>query len=85
MLHDKYKNNNFEKYFEKFLELDLIRDWDFACYTRNGKKIDEKYRQQLDGLSEKNKMVQRAKTFILYQAKRPIKINNQALFVSLVL
>lgn len=79
MIYDKYPGNNFEIYFNEFLKLELIRDWDFAGYTNN-KSIDESYRNYLDKIAKKYNLVPRAKTFILYQARTPIKIDDQALF-----
>jgi hypothetical protein len=79
MIYDGSNNDEiFEKNFNKFVELNLIRDWDFACYTT--KTIDEKYRDHLDKVASNHKLVPRAKTFILYQTKYPIKIKDQALF-----
>ena len=80
-----WSNDMLLKNLKKFKKLDLIRDWDFACYTnKNGNttctKITDEYRTKLDKIAEKYKMVPRAKTFILYQAKYPIKIKDQALF-----
>jgi len=82
MIYDKYGNNNqeFEDHFNEFVKVNLIRDWDFACYTENGKDITEKYRSELDKLAHSHRLVPRAKTFVLYQAKYPIKVNDQALF-----
>lgn len=82
MIYDKYGNNkeDFEKYFNKFLELNLIRDWDFASYVDDKTKIDETYRKKTDDMSRNLGLVPRAKTFILYQARKPIKIDDQALF-----
>jgi hypothetical protein len=59
--------------------LGLVRDWDFAGYTLN-RSIDEKYREKINGIAGKYKLVPRAKTFILYQNKYPIKLDDQALF-----
>jgi len=81
ILQDIYKQSAkklFKKNFSEYLKHNLIRDWDFACYTDH--RITEKYRSTLDVMAEKYKMVPRAKTFILYQTKYPIKINDQALF-----
>lgn len=79
MILEKETGANFEKVFNEYLKLGLIRDWDFAGYTSN-KSIDEKYRKKLDGIAEKHKLVPRAKTFILYQSKYPIRLGEQALF-----
>ena len=79
MLYDRYHSNNFEKKFNEFRKLDLIRDWDFACYTEE-KEITPDYREDLDKMARNYRLVPRAKTFILYQSKYPIKINDQALF-----
>lgn len=80
MIYDKYKDDNkkFKEVFYKFLELELIKDWDFAAYTN--KTITPEYRIKLDTIAEKYKLVPRAKTFILYQAKRPLLIDDKALF-----
>lgn len=85
LIHDKYPGTNsksnfkFKQAFEKFLKLELIKDWDFTGYT-NKKEINEQYRTKLDKLSGKFGLVPRAKTFILYQTKYPILIYNKALF-----
>jgi len=79
MIYDKYPGASFEKHFNEFLKLNLIRDWDFAGYTKD-KKITEDYRNKLDKIAKKYNLVPRAKTFILYQAKFPIKMDDQALF-----
>lgn len=71
--------NLFQKKFAEYLKQDLIRDWDFACYTKD-KKITQEYRAKLDSMADKYHMVPRAKTFILYQTKYPIKINDNSLF-----
>ena len=78
MLSNKYSGKEFEKYFKEFLKTELIRDWDFAAYTET--TIDESYRNKMDKLAKKFNLAPRAKTFILYQAKYPIRINEQALF-----
>ena len=82
LIYNKYKNNDakFKSTFNKFLELNLIRDWDFASYTKNNKKIDDVYHKKLDGIARKYKLVPRAKTFILYQTRKPILIDDMALF-----
>lgn len=80
MIYDKYKDDNFEKYFEKFLELNLVRDWDFASYVNENTKIDESYRKKMDDMSRKIGLVPRAKTFILYQTRKPIELDDQVLF-----
>jgi hypothetical protein len=80
MIYDKYKNDDkkFKDIFNKFLELELIKDWDFAAYT--SKPIDDEYRKKLDKIAEQYKLVPRAKTFILYQTKKPILTDDKALF-----
>jgi len=82
MIYNKYKNNDkeFKDCFSKFLRLELIKDWDFASYTKNNKTIDDNYRDKLDKIAKKYKLVPRAKTFILYQTQRPIFIDGKALF-----
>lgn len=79
MIYEKYPDKNFEKYFNEFLKVGLIRDWDFACYT-NGRPIDDKFRKQTDKIARKCKMVPAAKTFILYQFRGGMKIDDQVLF-----
>lgn len=78
MIYDLYSEDNFERYFNDFLELDLIRDWDFVAYT--GVPIEEDLKEELNKMANKYSLVPRAKTFILYQTKYPIKLNDQALF-----
>lgn len=71
---------DFDQYFTDFLELGLIRDWDFVGYTDPEVTIDAAFRDKTDKIAEKYKLVPRAKTFILYQTKRPIQLDDQALF-----
>lgn len=80
MLYDKYNNDEklFDKYFDEFLKLELIKDWDFSSYSK--KEITDKYRKKLDEIARKYQLVPRAKTFILYQTKNFIEIENKALF-----
>jgi hypothetical protein len=80
MIYDKYKNNltKFKSIFNEFLKLELIKDWDFATYTK--KQIDEKYREQFDKIAKKYHLVPRAKTFILYQTRKPILLEGKPLF-----
>jgi hypothetical protein len=81
LIYDKYKDDDckFSQAFEKFLDMELIKDWDFQAYT-DDKKIDETYRTKLDHMAAKYKLVPRAKTFILYQTKYPIEVYEKALF-----
>ena len=80
MIYDKYRNDDkkFKEVFYKFLDLELVKDWDFAGYTK--KQIDEDYRNKLDEISGQYQLVPRAKTFILYQTKRPILTDDKPLF-----
>jgi hypothetical protein len=80
LLYEKYGNDytTFEKYFNELLKLDLIKDWDFTAYTY--KPIDENIEKDLANIAEKNDLVRRGKTFILYQTEYPIKIKDAALF-----
>jgi hypothetical protein len=80
LLYDKYSNDYtiFEKYFNDLLKLDLIKDWDFTCYTH--KVIDDILEKDLAIIAKKNHLVRRGKTFILYQTEYPIKVNDAALF-----
>jgi len=78
MLCNKYNGKEFENAFNEFLKTELIRDWDFAAYTET--IINESYRTKMDKLAKKFNLAPRAKTFILYQARYPIRINDQALF-----
>ena len=81
LIYNAYSGDNykFKKAFDNFLKLELIKDWDFTGYTHE-KQIDSKYRTKLDKLAGKQKLVPRAKTFILYQSKYPILIYEKALF-----
>jgi hypothetical protein len=81
LIYDEYKDDDikFTKAFNNFLSMELIKDWDFTAYT-NGKDTDEKYREKLDKIAAKYKLVPRAKTFILYQTKVPILVYDKALF-----
>jgi hypothetical protein len=85
MVYDRYYKNpiEFAKYFKLFLELDLVRDWDFVAYTKD--EIDDVNRKEMDQIARKNGLVPRAKTFILYQARKPIQLEEQALFEIAVL
>jgi hypothetical protein len=74
---------DFKEYFNDFLELGLIRDWDFSAYT--DRDIDDAYRAKFDKLAKKYGLVPRAKTFILYQTRNPIQLDDQALFEIAVL
>ena len=81
LIYDAYKNDNrkFSHAFENFLKMELIKDWDFTGYTHN-KEINEQYRNKLDKIASKQRLVPRAKTFVLYQTKYPILIYEKALF-----
>ena len=81
LIYSQYKNDNqkFTEAFTKFLNLELIKDWDFSAYMHN-KVITDQYRIKLDTIALKYKLVPRAKTFILYQTKNPILIYDKALF-----
>jgi hypothetical protein len=80
MIYDKYKNdqNKFKKYFDEFLKLNLIKDWDFASYTN--KEITNEYKDHLNNIAKEHHLVPRAKTYILYQTKHPIMTHDGALF-----
>ena len=82
MIRKKYKNNEtqFKKVFEKFLELELIKDWDFAGYTKE--PITTEYRETLDKIAKVYNLVPRAVKFILYQYKTrtPLLIDNKPMF-----
>jgi len=80
MLHDEYKNDieSFKKYFNEFLKLELIKDWDFASYAKS--TITDKYRDRLDLIAKSNALYSRASTFILYQTKKPLMTDGKALF-----
>jgi hypothetical protein len=80
LLYDNYKDDDekFKKYFNKYLELELIKDWDFASYSKN--EITEEYKKNLDKLAKKNNLVSRAKRYILYQTKKPVLTEGKALF-----
>ena len=82
MMLNKFKSDDekFAKCFYDFVKLDLIKDWDFAAYTPNNTIITKEYRDNLDKISSKYKLVPRAKTFVLYQTLKPIKIDDKALF-----
>lgn len=82
IIYSHYKSNDtkFKNVFEKFLKMELIKDWDFAAYPNNKINDESKFREKLDKLADKQKLVPRAKTFILYQAKYPILIYDKALF-----
>lgn len=75
----KYGNTEkYQKKFDSFLLLDLVKDWDFAAYT--DKEITPEYRKKLDKLARKHHLHQRASTFILYQTRQPIMTDDKALF-----
>lgn len=81
LIYEEYSDNDekFARAFNKFLSMELIKDWDFTAYT-NGKDTDDKYRDKLDKMAAEYKLVPRAKTFILYQTKVPILVYDKALF-----
>jgi hypothetical protein len=81
LVYDSYKNNEkkFSYAFRNFLKMELIKDWDFTAYT-NRVEIDDKYRTKLDKIAKKQRLVSRAKTFVLYQTLRPILVYDKALF-----
>lgn len=70
--------NKFKIYFDKFLELNLIKDWDFHCYTH--KPLDDIYKNKLNKIASSLRLVSRAKKLVLYQTKNPIEILDTALF-----
>ena len=74
MVYNTYPDKDFEKVFNEFMKLKLIQDWDFSCYT--DKTITPEYRKELDTIAAKHKLVERAKTFILYQTKRPVMLDD---------
>ena len=80
LLYNKYDKNEkeFERHFNELVKLDLIKDWDFTSYTY--KPIDENVEKELANIAQKNNLVRRGKTFILYQTEYPIKVNDSALF-----
>lgn len=78
LIYDKYPNDEFETHFNEFCKLELIRDWDFAAYV--SKPINDEFKNKMDKLSRKHKLVSRAKLFILYQSNKAIKVDDQALF-----
>lgn len=86
MIYNKYPEKEFEKHFNDFLKLELIKDWDFSAYIKDNKvrnsteNLIEEYRPKLDKIASEYKLVPRAKTFILYQAKYPIQTDGKALF-----
>jgi hypothetical protein len=81
LVYDTYKNNDkkFSHVFNRFLKMELIKDWDFTAYTHN-QEITTQYRAKLDKIADKQKLVPRAKTFVLYQTKQPILVYDKALF-----
>jgi len=81
LIYSRYKNDEvkFSTAFKQFLEMELIKDWDFTAYT-HGKEITESYRLKLDKMASKYKLVPRAKTFVLYQTLKPLLIYDKALF-----
>lgn len=79
MIYKKYPEKDFEKYLYKLVDLDLIKDWDFICYTN--KVLDDKLKSEIDNLAKKHKLSSYTKSFILYHAKyHPIKIGDDDLF-----
>jgi hypothetical protein len=88
MIYNKYKDDDvkFKKAFDEFLKLELMKDWDFAAYTKSDRgshtrrEITPDYRKKLDKMAKKYKLVPRAKTFVLYQTYKPMLIDNKALF-----
>jgi hypothetical protein len=81
LIYDTCKNDDrkFFNTFQNFLKMELIKDWDFTGYTNNI-AIDENYRAKLDKIAKKQRLVPRAKTFVLYQTMYPILVYEKALF-----
>ena len=80
LIYDKFKDDDekFKKVFTNFLELDLIKDWDFSAYT--DKPITPEYRRKLDKIAKGYNLYQRASTFCLYQTGKPILLEGKPLF-----
>jgi len=79
MIYDKYGDTDkFNYVFYDFIKLNLIRDWDFAGYTKE--KITNEYRKKLDKIANKYKFKPGAKTFIRYELKGSNKINSEVLY-----
>lgn len=87
LINNKYKNNRkkFKRRLKEFINLKLMKDWDFAAYTKQSKtgdyyQITQSYRDKLDSIANKYNLVPKAKNFVLYRTKRPILINNEPFF-----
>ena len=80
MMLKKYPSESaFKPQFDKFLKLNLIKDWDFYGYTN--KPITEEYKTELTDLAKRYGMISRAKRFILFQYKAAIMLGERdALF-----
>ena len=78
MIAEKYQGVKFEEVFQRFLLLELIKDWDFSAYTR--KPITTEENDEFDTLASSYKLARRARTFILYQAHKPLETDSKALF-----
>jgi hypothetical protein len=79
LLYQKYPDkNDFAFHFKDFLNLKLIRDWDFTTYY--GDIITPDHRNDILKIGAKYHLVCRASTFILLQRKKPILLDDMALF-----
>jgi len=79
MIYTKYPEKDFEKHLYKLVDLDLIKDWDFTCYTY--KPLNDELKSEIDKLAKTHKLSSYTKSFILYHAKyHPIKIGDDDLF-----
>lgn len=78
MLYHTYPGPEFVTHLAEFLKLNLLRDWDFSCYTKQ--RITSEYRHQLDKIASKYHLVPRAIRFILYQLRYPTRIDGEAMF-----
>lgn len=86
-LMDENTNDNikFNEYLQNFLNLNLIRDWDFLCYTGNNFKEDSEkseFNKEMNTFASQYGMVRKGgKNLRLYQQKNPIMVDKtDALF-----
>ena len=73
-----FHTNTFDKNFDNFLKLNLIKDWDFMGLTDS--LITPEYHDKLIEIGKKYKLYNRASAFILFQTKIPLETYKKALY-----
>jgi hypothetical protein len=73
-----FHTNTFDKNFDDFLKLNLIKDWDFMGLTDS--LITPEYHDKLIEIGKKHKLYNRASAFILFQTKIPLETYKKPLY-----